>query len=183
MDRAEAVQKLVKVFRQHGYEGATLIRISEATGLGKASLYHHFPGGKQEMAEAVLAFVGKTFGETILAPLRSKGKPADRIRQMSDRLDQFYNCGREACLIALFSVGEPDDLFHQHVNQALTAWIESLTSVIAEAGVPRKEARQRAEDAVAQVQGALVLTRGLDSTQPFERVLQNLPTQLLKSTK
>ena len=61
MDRSEAVQKLVMVFRQHGYEGATLSKISEATGLGRASLYHHFPGGKQEMARAVLESVAAWF--------------------------------------------------------------------------------------------------------------------------
>lgn len=46
MDRAEAVRRLVKTFRQSGYEGTTLSQISQATGLGKASLYHHFPNGK-----------------------------------------------------------------------------------------------------------------------------------------
>jgi TetR/AcrR family transcriptional regulator, lmrAB and yxaGH operons repressor len=180
MDRAEAIQKLVKVFRQYGYEGTTLSRISEATGLGRASLYHHFPGGKQEMAEAVIDYVGETFETVILAPLHRKGKPVDRIRAMSDRLTEFYNYGRDACLIALFSIGESNDLFHSQVNQALTAWIESLTNVSIEAGVPDLEARQRAENAVIQVQGALVLTRGLNSTKPFERVLQHLPERLLE---
>ncbi len=47
-------------------------------------------------------------------------------------------------------------------------------------GIPEQAARQRAEDAVIQVQGALVLTRGLNSTEPFERVLQQLPVKLLE---
>jgi len=181
MDRAEATQKLVRVFRQYGYEGATLARIAEATGLGRASLYHHFPNGKQEMAEAVLAYVSQWFEETILAPLHSEGKPAERIRLMGDRLSQFYDCGQNACLMAVFTLGESNDLFHEQVNQALNAWINSLTEVLIEAGLPLKQARQRAEDAVIQVQGALVLTRGLNSTKPFERVLQQLPVKLLES--
>jgi TetR/AcrR family transcriptional regulator, lmrAB and yxaGH operons repressor len=183
MDRASVVQTLVRVFRQHGYEGTTLSRISEATGLGRASLYYHFPNGKQEMAEAVLEYVGETFETVILAPLHREGKPSDRIRKMSDHLTEFYNYGREACLIALFSIGESNDLFHPQVNQALTAWIEGLTNVIIEAGIPNAEARRRAEDAVIQVQGAIVLTRGLDSTRPFERTLKRLPKQLLEPTK
>jgi hypothetical protein len=83
--------------------------------------------------------------------------------------------------MAVFTLGESDDLFHEQVNQALNAWINSLTEVLIEAGLPLKQAHQRAEDAVIQVQGALVLTRGLNSTKPFERVLQQLPVKLLES--
>jgi TetR/AcrR family transcriptional regulator, lmrAB and yxaGH operons repressor len=180
MDRSQAVEKLVKVFRQYGYEGATLSRISEVTGLGRASLYHHFAKGKQEMAEAVLEYVGNWFENTILAPLRSQAKPAERIRLMGDRLSQFYDCGQTGCLLAIFSIGEPENLFREQIHQMLDAWIDSLASVLIEAGIPAKEARKRAEDGVIQVQGALVLTRGLNNTEPFERVLQQLPAKLLE---
>ena len=181
MDRSQAVEKLVKVFRQYGYEGATLSRISQATGLGKASLYHHFPNGKQEMAEAVLQYVNEWFGNIILMPLRGEEEPGERIRLMCDRLRQFYDCGRSACLLALFTLGEPDDLFHEQVKQMMNAWVDSLAKVAEEIGIPAQVARQRAEDAVIQVQGALVLTRGLDDTETFERILQRLAVQLLES--
>ena len=52
--RADVIQALIDVFRRCGYDGATLSSISEATGLGRASLYHHFPGGKQEMAAVAI---------------------------------------------------------------------------------------------------------------------------------
>lgn len=180
MDRAKAVQTLVMVFRQYGYEGTTLSKISQATALGKASLYHHFPKGKQEMAEAVLEYASEWFRDMILAPLQAPGTPSDRIRLMSDRLNQFYDGGRSACLLAIFTLGESDELFHQQVHQMLNAWIDGLAQVLIETNIPSEQARQRAEDAVIQVQGALVLTRGLDSTKPFERVLQELPVKLLE---
>src|SRR5687767_6837809 len=55
VDRADLLPLLAEVFRSHGYEGATLALISQATGLGKGSLYHFFPGGKAQMAADVLA--------------------------------------------------------------------------------------------------------------------------------
>ncbi|ARV61822.1 TetR family transcriptional regulator [Nostocales cyanobacterium HT-58-2] len=183
MDKIEASRRLVNVFRQYGYEGATLSRISQATGLGKASLYHHFPNGKQEMAEAVLEYVSQWFHAAILEPLRHPGEPRKRIQAMNESLKQFYNCGRDACLLAIFSLGESNDLFHQQVNQMLSAWIDGLVQVLEEAGLPTTQARQRAEDAVMQVQGALVLTRGLKSTAPFERILEQLPEQLLQKVE
>jgi AcrR family transcriptional regulator len=56
-ERADVVPLLAEIFRELGFEGATLSRITERTGIGKGSLYHFFPGGKEEMAAAVLAEV------------------------------------------------------------------------------------------------------------------------------
>ena len=79
IDEAFLIDQLGKVFRIHGYEGASLSLIAEATGLKRASLYHRFPGGKEEMAEAVLTHVDDWFGSHILAPLSEPGKPAARL--------------------------------------------------------------------------------------------------------
>lgn len=37
MSKDKAIPQLLKVFRQYGCEGATLARLSEATGLGNIS--------------------------------------------------------------------------------------------------------------------------------------------------
>ena len=55
VERSQVLRALGEVFRAHGYEGASLTLITEATGLGKGSLYHLFPGGKEQMAAEVLA--------------------------------------------------------------------------------------------------------------------------------
>ncbi|MGF1602460.1 MAG: TetR/AcrR family transcriptional regulator [Thermosynechococcaceae cyanobacterium] len=181
MDRAEAVGRLVPVFRRYGYEGATLARISEATGLGRASLYHHFPKGKQEMAAAVLAYVNQWFKVTILDPLCDSGQPIERLEAMTENLQTFYRSGRDSCLLSIFSLGEANDLFHDHIHQALSAWISALAAIVTESGVAATIAHQRAEEAVMLVQGALILARGLDDVATFERAVRGLPTRLLTS--
>lgn len=179
MSKDEAIAQLAKVFRQYGYEGATLARLSQATGLGKASLYHHFPKGKEEMAAAVLNYINYWMEENILAPLRGSGEPAERIRAMSKKVDKLYNHGQQSCLLAVLALGESKDLFHTQIRCALNVWIDTLAEVLIDAGIERSLARQRAEDAILQIQGSLVLARGLDDTAPFERVLGRLPEELL----
>src|SRR5476649_1575217 len=68
-ERDDVVPMLAEVFRLHGFEGASLARICEGTGLGKGSIYHFFPGGKEEMADAVLAEIGAWFRDQVYAPL------------------------------------------------------------------------------------------------------------------
>ena len=179
MSKDNAIPKLLAVFRQYGYEGATLSRLSEATGLGRASLYHHFPKGKEEMAAAVLDYLNQGLNEQLLAPLHERSSPVNRIRAMSKNIVEFYCHGEQACLLALLSAGEAHNLFGAQVQAALNLWIDSLAKVAIEAGVAPKVARSRAEDAVLQIQGALVLTRGLNDTAIFKRVLKRLPEMLL----
>lgn len=180
IDKSAIVSKLVPVFRHYGYEGATLSRISKATGLGRASLYHHFPGGKQGMAKAVLNYLNEWFDATVLEPLRTDQVPLERLKAMSESLSRFYGNGQDSCILSTFSLGEGHDLFHAQVEQALKTWVAHLTQVLTEAGLNAKEAKQRAEDAVIQIQGALVLTRGLSRAEPFERTVQQLPDRLLR---
>lgn len=181
MSKDKVIPQLLTVFRQYGYEGATLARLSEATGLGRASLYHYFPKGKEEMASSVLDHLNQGLNEQLLAPLRSEQEVDDRIRAMNKNIDAFYHQGQQACLLALLSVGEAHDLFQMQIKQALELWIDSLAEVLIEAGVAPNSARQRAEDAILQIQGALVLARGLNDTAPFKRVLKRLPEMLLNS--
>jgi len=179
MSKDQVIVRLIGVFRQYGYEGATLARLSEATGLGRASLYHHFPNGKKEMAAAVLKHMNDWMQESVLLPLRCPGTPYERLLEMSNHLNKFYSCGEEACLLAVLALGESCDLLHAQIRKALHVWIDALSEVLEDAGFNPGQARYRAEEAIVQIQGSLVLARGLGDTAPFERVLQRLPEDLL----
>lgn len=177
----DVLERLTEVFRTVGYDGATLSRLSEATGLQRASLYHRFPGGKQEMAEAVLSRAGALFQQNILDPLTGTGTPEERLERMSRKLDEFYCRGSSPCLLDTLSFGDGGDIFESHIKESFSRWIDALARVAREAtGCSRKSARERAEDAVIRIQGALVLARGSGNTKPFQRILRSLPGDLLE---
>ncbi len=180
MPKEEIITKLIPVFRHYGYEGATVSRLSEATGLKKASLYHHFQGGKEQMAQAVLEYIGHWIEETVFAPLHSDLPQQERIKAMSEGLDKFYQSGLDPCVLSVMSVGEADNIFHQHLEQSLKKWLDTLAEIVEETGVKPVQARQRAEDAIMLIQGALVLVRVTKNTQPFKRVISKLPQILLE---
>lgn len=131
------------------------------------------------MAAVVLNYINDCMEERILTPLRSSSEPVERIRVMSKNVDEFYDCGKQTCLLAVLSLGESKDLFQAQIQTVLKDWIDTLTQVLIEAGIERSLACRRAEDAISQIQGALVLARGLDDTAPFKRLLQRLPEELL----
>ena len=99
---------------------------------------------------------------------------------MCQNLDEFYRQGQDSCLLNVIALGEGNELFHAHIQQALQTWIAALTQVLVEAGIEPEVARLKAPEAVMLIQGALVLVRGLEDTTPFEQVIASLPERLLE---
>lgn len=171
----EIITKLIQVFRQYGYDGATLALLSKATGLGRASLYHYFPHGKQEMALAALNYTNQLFKEMVLFPLQhSSGTPQEKFLEMSNNLDKFYEQGDYICLLGMLTLGDSLNLFETEIRQTFSFWIDSL-AVVLESGLEPDRARRKAEDLVLQIQGALLLARGVGDIVIFKRILQQLP--------
>lgn len=179
VEEEDLMARLSAVFRDVGYEGATLTILSEATGLKKASLYHRFPQGKEQMAREVLESAGAWLDEHILSPLKGEGAPNDRIKDMIKKLDAFYSGGKQACLLNMLSSARiHEGPFTQLIKQVFEAWISALSAVLVDAGLDKKVASTRAERAVVMLQGSLVLSRGMGTTRPFREFLKTLPDEL-----
>ncbi len=181
--RAKIIATLAETFRRYGYEGASVARLSDASGLSKASLYYHFPGGKEEMAEAVLADLTAWFNDHVFAPLRGAEPPEDRIAAMLAEVNDYYRGGSAVCLFGFFAMGETRERFSAPVADFFANWIASLSAALAEAGVEPEEAIRRAADGLMEIEGALLLSRALSDTGPFHRVLRRLPGTLLAPTE
>jgi TetR/AcrR family transcriptional regulator, lmrAB and yxaGH operons repressor len=172
-ERSDAIPLLAEAFREFGYEGATLSRITARTGLGKGSLYHFFPGGKEEMGQAVLDHVDRWFIAHIFQPLE-EGEPVAAIAGMWREVAAYFCAGQRICLVGAFALDETRDRFAQTINRYFARWITALAGALVRAGKDEKTAMQLAEHAVLGVQGALVLTRATADAGLFKRALERL---------
>ncbi|MGA8482049.1 MAG: hypothetical protein WB696_29115 [Chthoniobacterales bacterium] len=77
-------------------------------------------------------------------------------------LDSLYAGGKSPCVLGNLLVGEARHLYQRQLRSTFSAWVEGLEQFGLEAGLSRRTARERAEDLVLQIQGALVLSGGLD---------------------
>jgi TetR/AcrR family transcriptional regulator, lmrAB and yxaGH operons repressor len=189
MSRQTHVPTLLKLFRQFGYEGVSLAKISQATGLGKASLYHYFPKGKAEMATVALAQVNEWLDTKILPILvepvslveNHQIRSIDILESMCGEVNNFFNGGKNPCLWAVLMMSESSgELFHNEISRAFRRWIEAISQLLTTAGLESSLAQQRGEDAIIAVQGALILCQGLNDFTVFQRVLAQLPSQLCR---
>ncbi|RUW32599.1 MULTISPECIES: TetR/AcrR family transcriptional regulator [unclassified Mesorhizobium] len=177
-DRDQLLGIVAEVFREHGYEGASLALIGEATGLGKGSLYHFFPGGKEEMARAVIAHIDGWFEDNVFAPLRDNSDPRTGIGQMLDATDSYFRSGRRICLIGAFALDESRDLFAGQIRDYFGRWVTQLAEALTQVGHERAKATELAEETVAAIQGALTLARAADDASVFSRALGRMRMRL-----
>jgi TetR/AcrR family transcriptional repressor of lmrAB and yxaGH operons len=179
MSKDKVLDRLLDAFRDKGYEGASLNELSAATGLKKASLYHYFPGGKEEIAEQVMAHLDKYLAESLYQPLESSQTPTKKLAAMIDTIDAFYEGGRKACLLERMCTAADRARFKRPLRRGFTVWLEAVERLCIEAGLSRAVARARAEDFVVRVEGALVLCAGSQNYGVFARTLKDLRRSVL----
>lgn len=174
---AEVIPRVAEAFRELGYDGASMSRITERTGLGKGSLYHFFPGGKEEMAAVVLADIDDWFERHIFAPLR-EGEPNVAIGAMWRNVDAYFQSGGRVCLVGAFALDETRDRFATAIADYFVRWIDALALALMRSGRDAGEAHEQAEDAVLGIQGALVLARAKRDPAVFQAALLRMAKRI-----
>lgn len=177
-DRSGAVPLLAEVFRTYGFEGASLARISEGTGLGKGSIYNFFPGGKDEMAQAVLDEIDGWFRDQVFQPLRAAADVRQGVAAMFTAVGRYFQSGRKVCLVGVFALGHERDRFALKVQAYFAEWVQALAAALQRGGRDASTALALAEEVVGGIQGALVLARAADEPALFMRALQRLQQRL-----
>lgn len=177
-ERADVLPALAEVFREHGFEGASLSLIGQRTKLGKGSLYHFFPGGKEEMASAVLDEIDDWFKTNVFKPLREVADPRCAIAGMLQSVDDYFRSGRRVCLIGAFALGDARDRFAKQIRSYFAAWNNALAEALMRLGKDDESARSLAEETLAAIQGGLVLARALNDPRVFQRMLVHLKARL-----
>ena len=177
-ERSDTIAPLAEVFREQGFDGASLSLISKATGLGKSSLYHFFPGGKSEMMDAVLAEIDHWFAVEVFAPLAETHDPKASVGAMFAVVSAYFRTGQRVCLVGALGLSASGNRFADTLSGYFARWITALAAALVTGGVTPALARDLAEETIAGIQGAIVLSRAMRSPAVFERVIGQIETRL-----
>jgi TetR/AcrR family transcriptional regulator, lmrAB and yxaGH operons repressor len=174
----DLLDRALDLFRTYGFEGVSLSQLSEAIGLEKASLYHRYPSGKDEIVLAVVARVARWFGEHVFAPLKTAASPRARVAVVAKQLRVFYGDGTKPCITDVLSISGGSDELRTALRIALQAWLKAFAEIAKESGLSASLSGLRAEEAIVRIEGSLVVARVLGDSRPFQRVIKFLPDML-----
>src|SRR3954453_9325389 len=160
------------LFMRHGYTGTGLKQIVADANAPFGSLYHHFPGGKQELGVAVIHRAGAMYGELVMSVFDAAPDVVTGIRDcfsgagaVLEATDYADACPIETVALEVASSNEPLRLATAEVFES---WINAATSRFATAGLGPERARDVAIFTITALEGAFVLARAARSTEALD---------------
>lgn len=178
--RESLLRALKPVFVASGYDGATLTRLAAAADLGKASLYHHFPGGKAEMAAALLRDAVAELERRAFARLAGNQPPGERLARFVDGFRDYVADGESGCLILALSRGEFAATHAATVRVQYEDWIARLARTYQETGAGPRRASRLAADLLADLYGHLTIAQLLGKPYLFRKHVRRLRKRLAR---
>ncbi|SFW91247.1 TetR/AcrR family transcriptional regulator [Amycolatopsis australiensis] len=158
-----------ELFRRNGYTGTGLKQIVAEANAPFGSLYHFFPGGKEQLGEEVIRTSGLSYiqlFDLFIAP----------APDLVSGIEAFFAAGIatlqatdyvEGCPIATVAleVASTNEPLRRATADVFTAWIDAGTEKFGKFGLGREAARTLTITAVNNLEGAFVLCRSLRDTE------------------
>ncbi|HEY6761017.1 MAG TPA: TetR/AcrR family transcriptional regulator [Baekduia sp.] len=170
--RQRIVEAGAELLRHKGYAGTGVKEIVAAAQAPFGSLYHHFPGGKEQIGEEVIRWSGAEYGK--LGPLIFDAAPdvVTGVRMFFDgaadnleATDWLAGCPIATVALEVANTSEP---LRKATADVFTSWIEGLAPRFHQAGVAdNARATELAITFISALEGAFILSQTWRDTRPL----------------
>lgn len=174
--RERMVRSAAVLLRERGYAGTGFRDVIAHSEAPWGSIYHHFPGGKAQLAEEAVRYAGD-----LVAQLIEHSPPDDPVTTLRDFVS-IWKQGLEAsdfragCPVVAVATEAPADqpALGEAASHAFASWEQALAATLRRAGVASARARRLATITVAAIEGAIVICRARRTTGPLDDVGKEL---------
>ncbi len=172
--RQRMVLSALYLIAECGVQGTSIADVLERSGAPRGSVYHHFPGGKDEIVGAAMEYMA-TDGRVPLRALRGS--------DVAGIITGFTNLWRgvltrsefaAGCATAGVTMSGESEAVRAAARKVFEVWIEDLTELLEAAGVDPSKAADFAWMLFASTEGALVFARAEHSMRALDLVEQQL---------
>ena len=158
---------MVDALRNRGYHGVGISDLLASAQTPKGVLYHHFPGGKSELAVNAIEAVAEHLGSSLEKLIQRTADPVEAVTLWMGSAQKMlekskFQAGCPLATIALESTGEDAEI-RAALNKAFTLLRAKISQVLGVAGMPDPAARATASLIVSAYEGALLQSRVAES--------------------
>ena len=161
-----------ELFRRQGYVGTGVKQIVTEAKAPFGSLYHFFPGGKEQLGAAVIRWSGAQYELLIPAIFGPAPDLAAGVRAFfAGAAEHLRETDYEdACPIATVAleVSSSSETLREACAEVFDRWIAAGMKPHLAAGLEPSVARELTIGMIAALEGAFVLSRALRSTEPLD---------------
>jgi len=174
--RALLIKGARQLLAEKGYAGMELRDVAERGNAPRGSIYHHFPGGKRQLATEAAEVEGEEIRGLIERSLEERG-----LRGTLDRFGEIFrrrvvdHPERIGCPVAAAALARPEDPeLAAAATAAFRSWERPIAAALLDEGASRRDAEIFAGLVVSTVEGALIRARAAGSTDPLESAIGGL---------
>ncbi len=168
--RTRLVESAAELFSKQGYGGTGIKTVLADASAPYGSLYHFFPGGKQDLGVAALKYGGERYRSQVEAFHPVGSDPVEATtRSFEHAADLLVTTEfSDACPIATMALeaANTNDALRQAAAEAFESWLDVLETSFAEAGVADERAREVAVECFCLMEGSVLLARTTRSADP-----------------
>jgi TetR/AcrR family transcriptional repressor of lmrAB and yxaGH operons len=178
--RAALISKTAQLLRRRGYAATGLTDILDGANATNGSLYHHFPGGKEELALAALEASSASVEETLRTALHEATDVGSALaRWLDGPIGALRADPRDGCPVApvALEATHSSDTLRRAAAAAFGRWRDVIETALARTRDPAAAARQ-ARVAIAAIEGALLLDRAAHGTEHLEALRADIASLL-----
>jgi AcrR family transcriptional regulator len=161
--RDRLLDSAVDLLQRQGYYGTGLNELLERSEAPRGSLYHYFPGGKEQIGAEAIERAGGQVAAAVVHLLRAKPSVADAVEALAGLLAAGLEASgfERGCPVATtaLEVATRSEPIRVAVQASFESWLAPLRERLEATGWPREEAARRADLIIAALEGALVLAR------------------------
>ena len=161
-----------ELFRRQGFAGTGVKQVVAAAAAPFGSLYHHFPGGKEQLGEEVVRVAGGMYGQLVASVVDQFPDVAEGIEQ-SFRLAGVHLADsgwQDACPIATITLetASSSETMRQASADVFEAWFAELAERFEAAGIAPERARALAVTTLSLLEGAFLFARAARTTDALD---------------
>jgi TetR/AcrR family transcriptional repressor of lmrAB and yxaGH operons len=174
--RDQILETTCQLLELQGYHATGLNQIIQESGSPKGSLYHYFPGGKEELAAEAVRRVGRIVLERIRQNLDALDDPAEAvetfIRRIASAVEQSgFRAGGPITTIALETASSSERL-REECQQIYAGWQAAFADKLMRSRIAEARARWLAQVIIGSIEGGIILCRTARSRTPLESVAE-----------
>jgi TetR/AcrR family transcriptional regulator, lmrAB and yxaGH operons repressor len=172
--RQRILRAALRLFRQHGYHGVGIADILAQAQTPKGSMYHHFPGGKEEIGAAVVGLIADGVVGLLDAVPNTVTAAPMMVRVGQVFLDGMVRTRHELCALFATFVAQKDTAprLAAAVDEAYSNIADRLAQRLRASGFTPAQARDRASLVVMLLEGGSLVAAARDDVAPFKLALK-----------
>lgn len=162
---------MAELLRVQGYAATGIQQLAHASGAPTGSIYHHFPGGKRDVAAAALRQAGAAYIQLLPMLLDPHADLAAGVEAaFRAAAEDMQNTGwANMCPVGTITgeIADAEPQLREVANEVMTSWVDEGSHYLASRGLSDTDARTAMYALLAALEGGFILARGQRRTEPL----------------